>query len=85
MAKDAGIDISNPKEIQKSSVGTLDIWTYGSDNQISKKPNNQSDVVGSKWILEEEELTHFPSFIYDMLPPFLKEVLPTVSQKMTET
>lgn len=37
MAKDAGIDISNPKEIQKSSVGTLDIWTYGSDNQISKK------------------------------------------------
>lgn len=75
MAKDAGIDISNPKEIQKSSVGTLDIWTYGSANQISKKPNNQSDVVGSKWILEEEELPHFSSFIYDMLPPFLKEVL----------
>ena len=25
MAKDAGVDISNPKEIQKSSVGTLDI------------------------------------------------------------
>ena len=35
MAKDAGIDISNPKEIQKSSVGISDIWTYGSDNQIS--------------------------------------------------
>lgn len=75
MAKDTGIDISNPKEIQVAKVGTLDIWTSGSANQISKKPNNQSDVVGSKWILEEEELPHFPSFIYDMLPPFLKEVL----------
>ena len=75
MAKDAGIDISNPKEIQKSSVGTLDIWTYGSDNQISKKPNIQPIEVDSKWILEEESLPHFPTFIYDMLPPFLKEVL----------
>lgn len=45
MAKDAGIDISNPKEIQKSSVGTLDIWTYGSDNQISQ---NQISSL-SKW------------------------------------
>ena len=35
MAKDAGIDITNPQVIQKSSIGTLDIWTYGSDNQIS--------------------------------------------------
>ncbi|WP_418877524.1 DUF3987 domain-containing protein [Xylanibacter rarus] len=75
MAKDAGIDISNPKEIQKSSVGTLDIWTYGSDNQISKKPNIQPVEVDSKWILDEESLPHFPAFIYDMLPPFLKEVL----------
>ena len=75
MAKDAGIDISNPKEIQKSSVGTLDIWTYGSDNQMSKKPNIQPIEVDSKWILDEESLPHFPAFIYDMLPPFLKEVL----------
>ena len=75
MAKDAGIDISNPKEIQKSSVGTLDIWTSGSDNQISKKPNIQPIEVDSKWILDEESLPHFPAFIYDMLPPFLKEVL----------
>lgn len=75
MAKDAGIDISNPKENQKSSVGTLDIWTYGSDNQMSKKPNIQSIEVDSKWILDEESLPHFPAFIYDMLPPFLKEVL----------
>ena len=75
MAKDAGVDISNPKEIQKSSVGTLDIWTYGSGNQISKKPNIQPLEVDSKWILDEESLPHFPAFIYDMLPPFLKEVL----------
>ena len=59
MAKDAGIDISNPKEIQKSSVGTLDIWTSGSDNQISKKPNIQPIEVDSKWILDEESLPHF--------------------------
>ena len=75
MAKDAGIDISNPKEIQVAKVGTLDIWTSGSANQISKKPNIQPIEVDSKWILDEESLPHFPAFIYDMLPPFLKEVL----------
>lgn len=75
MAKDTGIDISNPKEIQESVVGTLDIWTSGSGNQISKKPNIQPGIVESKWILDEESLPHFPAFIYDMLPPFLKEVL----------
>ena len=75
MAKDAGIDISNPKEIQKPAAGTLDIWTSGSGNQISKKPNIQSAILESKWILDEESLPHFPAFIYDMLPPFLKEVL----------
>ena len=37
MAKDAGIDISNPPKNQKSSVGTLDIWTYGSDSPMSQK------------------------------------------------
>ena len=73
MAKDAGIDISNPKEIQEPVVGTLDIWTSG--NQISKKPNIQPVELDSKWILDEESLPHFPAFIYDMLPPFLKEVL----------
>ena len=75
MAKDAGIDISNPKEIQVSNAGTLDIWASSSGNQISKKPNIQSAIVESKWILDEESLPHFPAFIYDMLPPFLKEVL----------
>ena len=75
MVKDTGIDISNPKEIQEPVVGTLDIWTSGSGNQISKKPNIQPGIVESKWILDEESLPHFPSFIYDMLPPFLKEVL----------
>ena len=75
MAKDTGIDISNPKEIQEPVVGTLDIWTSGSGNQISKKPNIQPGIVESKWILDEESLPHFPAFIYDMLPPFLKEVL----------
>lgn len=75
MAKDAGIDISNPKEIQEPVVGTLDIWTSGSGNQISKKPNIQPVELDSKWILDEESLPHFPAFIYDMLPPFLKEVL----------
>lgn len=75
MAKDAGIDISNPKEIQEPVVGTLDIWTSGSGNQISKKPNIQPVELDSKWILDEESLPHFPAFIYDMLPPFLKEEL----------
>lgn len=75
MAKDTGIDISNPKEIQEPVVGTLDIWTSGSGNQISQKPNIQPGIVESKWILDEESLPHFPAFIYDMLPPFLKEVL----------
>ncbi len=75
MAKDAGIDISNPKEIQEPIVGTLDIWTSGSGNQISKKPNIQPGIVESKWILDEESLPHFPALIYDMLPTFLKEVL----------
>lgn len=109
MAKDAGIDISNPKtmskmqavaaiaksqmpnEIQNSAVGTLDFWTFGSEdgqktatadthqaqakNQISKNPKIQSDEIGSKWKLDEEDLPHFPSFIYDQLPPFLKEVM----------
>jgi hypothetical protein len=75
MAKDTGIDISNPKEIQESVVGTLDNWTSGSGNQISKKPNIQPGIVESKWVLDEESLPHFPAFIYDMLPPFLKEVL----------
>lgn len=75
MAKDAGIDISNPKEIQMPTAGTLDIWTSGSGNQITKNPKVQSDVADSKWILDEESLPHFPAFIYDMLPPFLKEVL----------
>ena len=75
MAKDTGIDISNPKETQESVVGTLDNWTSGSGNQISKKPNIQLGIVESKWVLDEESLPHFPAFIYDMLPPFLKEVL----------
>lgn len=75
MAKDTGIDISNPKEIQEPNAGTLDIWTSGSGDQISQKPNIQSAIVESKWILDEESLPHFPAFIYDMLPPFLKEVL----------
>ena len=75
MAKDAGIDISNPKVTKEPKDGTLDFWTFGSGNQISKNPNIHSDVVGSKWILEEDELPRFPSFIYDTLSPFLKEVL----------
>ncbi|MDD7233150.1 MAG: PriCT-2 domain-containing protein [Bacteroidales bacterium] len=37
MAKDAGIDISNPPKSQKSSVGTLDIWTYGSNSPMPQK------------------------------------------------
>lgn len=45
MAKDAGIDISNPKEIQKSSVGTLDIWT---SVLATKYPKNQISSL-SKW------------------------------------
>ncbi len=42
---------------------------------MSKKPNIQPFEVDSKWILDKESLPHFPAFIYDMLPPFLKEVL----------
>ena len=64
-----------PPKNKKSSVGTLDIWTYGSNSPMPKKTNIQPIEVDSKWILDEESLPHFPAFIYDMLPPFLKEVL----------
>lgn len=43
--------------------------------QKSKNPKIQSDVIGSKWILEEEQLPHFPQSVYDSLPPFLSEVI----------
>ena len=90
LAKDAGIDISASK-IQNIENGFLDFWNFGSSKkrnegsgnvdgttseiQKSKNPKFQSGVVGSKWILDEAELPHFPIEIYDSLPSFLKEVL----------
>ena len=90
LAKDAGIDISASK-IQSIENGSLDFWNFGSGKkrnegsgnvdgttseiQNSKNPKFQSGVVGSKWILDEAELPHFPIEIYDSLPSFLKEVL----------
>lgn len=43
--------------------------------QKSKNPEIQSHVVGSKWILDEDELPRFPQSVYDSLPPFLHEVM----------
>jgi len=43
--------------------------------QKTKNPKVQSPVIGSKWILGEDELPHFPQFVYDSLPPFLREVI----------
>ena len=76
MAKDAGVDISNPNKTQSTPVGTMDFWTYGSENgnkkatpdsnqapakiQMSKNPNIQSDEIGSKWKLDEEDLPLCP-------------------------
>lgn len=45
MANDAGIDISNPKEIQKSSVG---LWIFGLMVLAIKYPKNQISSL-SKW------------------------------------
>ncbi len=43
--------------------------------QKSKSPKIQSGEIGSRWILDEEELPHFPQSVFDSLPSFLKEVL----------
>ena len=42
--------------------------------QKSKNPEIQSPIVGSRWILDEENLPRFPQSVYDSLPPFLCEV-----------
>jgi hypothetical protein len=43
--------------------------------QKSKSPKIQSDEIGSRWVLDEEELPHFPQSMFNSLPSFLKEVL----------
>lgn len=43
--------------------------------QKSKNPKVQSEMIGSKWILDEDRLPHFPQSVYDSLPPFLSEVI----------
>ena len=76
------------EEIQNAPNGNMDIWINGyEDNaqeesvsapeeiQMSKNPNIQLGRFEAKWIFDEEELPHFPSFVFDLLPPFLKEVV----------
>ena len=63
---------------QKTKSHPLELWIFGLmvlTAQCPKKTNIQPIEVDTKWILDEESLPHFPAFIYDMLPPFLKEVL----------
>lgn len=43
--------------------------------QKSKNPEIQSPIVGSRWILDEDNLPRFPQSVYDSLPPFLREVV----------
>lgn len=46
----------------------------------TKKPKNHLTSQESKWIMEEEELPHFPQSVYDSLPPFLRQVIDCSSQ-----
>lgn len=46
----------------------------------TKNPKNHLVAQESKWILEEEELPHFPQSVYDSLPPFLRQVMDCSSQ-----
>jgi len=77
--------VQQTPEIQNPSTGNMDIWRNGiskdiegcSDEEIqkTKNPNIQLGEIGNKWIYDEQDLPHFPSFVYDLLPPFLKEVV----------
>lgn len=75
MAKDAGVDISVHRN------GTLDFWKNCSlskdseEKNLNQKSKNPEVQTGNKWILEENELPHFPQSVYDSLPPFLFEVI----------
>lgn len=75
MAKDAGVDIS------VRSSGFQDFWISGSvkksslDENKNQKTKNPEVQTGNKWILEENDLPHFPQSVYDTLPPFLFEVI----------
>ncbi len=91
MAKDRGVDISNakpdvpPTEIKNAHIGNMDFWKNGDSDKApqpqsanihkAKNPNVHLCEIGGKWIYDEEELPHFPSFVYETLPPFLKEVV----------
>ena len=66
----------------------MDIWINGHEHnaqesiisvpeeiQMSKNPKIQLGRFEAKWIFDEEGLPHFPTFVFDLLPPFLKEVV----------
>jgi len=75
MAKDAGVDISVHRN------GTLDFWKNGSlrkdseEKNLNQKSKNPEVQTGNKWILEENDLPHFPQSVYDTLPPFFIEII----------
>ena len=55
------------------------IKTADSQDQKTKRPKDQSvdsgGSGGSKWICDEEDLPHFPLWVYDTLSPFLHEAI----------
>ena len=82
---------NNTEKIQNEENGSLDFWTFGSRNaektgndiaadssleiQKSKNPKIQLGVEEQKWIRDEENLPHFPQFVYDNLCPFFSEII----------
>lgn len=66
--------IAAPIVLQTVSNTTVERPIPVEESQKSKNPEIQSPIIGSKWILEEDELPCIPRSIYDSLPPFLREV-----------
>ena len=63
-----------------SSASPSTLETTASESPKTKNPKNHLVAKESKWILEEEELPHFPQSVYDSLPPFLRQVMDCSSQ-----
>ena len=71
-SKQATADVSSPVVIESH---TTESSPAAQEIQKSRNPEIQSGVIGSKWIVDEENLPHFPQSVYDALPPFLNEVI----------
>ena len=68
-------NISCPPSASPSTLGTS-----ASEPPKTKNPKNHLTSQELKWILEEDELPHFPLSVYDSLPPFLRQVMDCSSQ-----